>query len=178
MAAQEGGWTTITRELVPLLYENPAAVLLGFRDPTLTLFPVVEKLFPRRYTVQQPYCEFVAAPTPPAPAVTVVPAAPPQTPPAPEETVDTTTHRETVERYPGTLAELAEQLGDLRYDALAEFFRLLAVKLDRDAGRDDARGRVRLAAALRAARDRLADAATQVGEAWRISEPHMRDASG
>jgi hypothetical protein len=60
MTCQEGGWTSISREMVPLLYENPSAVLLGFRDPTLALLPVVEKLFPRRYTIESPVRECVA----------------------------------------------------------------------------------------------------------------------
>ncbi len=64
MATAEGGWTNISREIVPLLFERPDAVLLGFRDPTLPLLPVVEKLFPRRYTVA---AAFGAAP-PGAPA--------------------------------------------------------------------------------------------------------------
>ena len=57
MATSDGGWTNISREVVPLLYEESGIVLLGFRDPTLPLLPVVEKLFPRRYTVEQPFRE-------------------------------------------------------------------------------------------------------------------------
>ena len=59
MANSDGGWTNISRELVPLLYEAPGAVLLGFRDPTLPALPVVEKLFPKRYTLTPPYGESV-----------------------------------------------------------------------------------------------------------------------
>lgn len=55
MATTDGGWTTISRELVPLLYEAPQVVLLGFRDPSLPLLKVVDKLFPRRYEVAEPY---------------------------------------------------------------------------------------------------------------------------
>jgi hypothetical protein len=62
MATGEGGWTSISRELVPLLYEDSAAVLLGFRDPSLPLLPVVEKLFARRYTIEHPFREAVAVP--------------------------------------------------------------------------------------------------------------------
>jgi hypothetical protein len=82
-------------------------------------------------------------------------------------------HREDVERYPGTLADLAEEVGDLRYDALAEFLRLLSAKLERDAGRDQGRGRGRLAAELRDAAGPLGQAAAAVGRAWRICEPYM-----
>ena len=38
-------------------------------------------------------------------------------------------HRERVEGYTGTLAELAEDLGNLRYDSLGQFLELLAAKL-------------------------------------------------
>lgn len=55
MAAADGGWTNISREVVPLLYEEPSAVLLGFRDPTLPLLPVAEKLFPKRFAVDTPF---------------------------------------------------------------------------------------------------------------------------
>lgn len=63
MAPSEGGWTNISRELVPLLYEAPEAVLLGFRDPTISLLPVVDKLFPRRYAFEESFaeCELVTA---------------------------------------------------------------------------------------------------------------------
>jgi hypothetical protein len=55
MANCEAGWTTISQELVPLVYECPEVVLLGLRDPTLPLLPVVEKLFARRYTLAEPF---------------------------------------------------------------------------------------------------------------------------
>jgi hypothetical protein len=52
-------------------------------------------------------------------------------------------HREIIEHYPGTLAELAGELGDLRYDALAQFLQALARKLEADAAADIGRGRFR-----------------------------------
>jgi cell division protease FtsH len=55
MATSDGGWTNISREVVPLLYEEPGVLLHGFRDPTLPLLPVVEKLFLGRYTVRRPF---------------------------------------------------------------------------------------------------------------------------
>ena len=82
-------------------------------------------------------------------------------------------HQANVKRYPGTLADLAEEVGDLRYDALAEFLRLLHAKLDRDASQDEGRGRFRLAGSLRAAARPLGEAATAIQRAWRICEPHM-----
>ena len=58
-------------------------------------------------------------------------------------------HADHVERYPGTLAELANELGNLRYDALATFLAALAEKLEGDSLQDAARGRKKLAAELR-----------------------------
>jgi cell division protease FtsH len=55
MASAEGGWTSIAREVAPLLYEDPEAVVLGFRDPTLSLLPIVEKVFLKRHTLEQPF---------------------------------------------------------------------------------------------------------------------------
>lgn len=56
MTAAAGGWTNISREVVPLLYEVPEVVVLGFRDPTLPLLPVVSKLFLKHFDVERPFC--------------------------------------------------------------------------------------------------------------------------
>ena len=82
-------------------------------------------------------------------------------------------HRETIEHYPGTLAELADDLGNLRYDALAQFLQLLAKKLERDAKADEKRGRPQLAGSLHDAAMHTNDAANSIEAAWQISEPFM-----
>jgi hypothetical protein len=83
------------------------------------------------------------------------------------------THADHVARYPGTLAELAVELGDLRYDALATFLAALAAKLEGDSAQDAARGRSRLAAALSAASVEVSEAADAVAKAWAICAPRM-----
>jgi hypothetical protein len=85
-------------------------------------------------------------------------------------------HRDDIERYPGTLAELAGELGDLRYDALARFLAALAAKLAADAAADASRGRPRLSAALRAGAAAVSAAAAEVEQAWAVAAPHMRPA--
>jgi hypothetical protein len=75
------------------------------------------------------------------------------------------THADHVERYPGTLAELAIELGDLRYDALAAFLAALAAKLEGDSARDAARGRRQLAAAHSAASIEASKAADAIAKA-------------
>ena len=82
-------------------------------------------------------------------------------------------HRTDVERYAGTLAELAGDVGDLRYDALVYFLESLAAKLVADAGADKARGRPRLADALRNGAEGVVVASSAIREAWRISGPRM-----
>ncbi len=55
MTATEGGWTSVSREVIPLLYENAASLWLGFQDSTLHLPALVEKVFTRRYVIDTPY---------------------------------------------------------------------------------------------------------------------------
>ncbi|MCB1547415.1 MAG: hypothetical protein KDJ41_06200 [Hyphomicrobiaceae bacterium] len=76
---------------------------------------------------------------------------------------------------PESLAELAVELGDLRYDALEDFLAALAEKIRADAAKDAARGRRKLAASLESAARRIEASAADIGEAWRISKPHMDD---
>ena len=82
-------------------------------------------------------------------------------------------HREHIDRYPGTLADLASELGDLRYDSLAVFLRELAAKLERDSAADAGRGRPKLAASLQEAAEGVKTAAAAIDRAWAISAPHM-----
>jgi len=79
MTTVEGGWTTISREVVPLLYENPLTVWLGFQDPSLPLPDVVTKVFTRRYVIAEKYrelkpaSEFAPIPVAPLPSVVIPP---------------------------------------------------------------------------------------------------------
>jgi hypothetical protein len=86
-------------------------------------------------------------------------------------------HGEKVPGYPGTLTELAGELGDLRYDALALFLRALARKLEADAAADADRGRSQLAAALKDGAAGVSTAAIEIERAWAISAPHMGHSS-
>jgi cell division protease FtsH len=51
LTTSEGGLTSEAREVVALLYENPEVVWLGFKDPSFTLPPVIENLFPYRISL-------------------------------------------------------------------------------------------------------------------------------
>lgn len=87
MTSVEGGWNNISREVVPLLYENPASIWLGFQDPTLSLLPLVEKVFTRRYVIEQPYRTLETVPPAQGPPLPLVPIHPPP-PTAPDEGED------------------------------------------------------------------------------------------
>jgi cell division protease FtsH len=48
LTTSQGGLTAEAREVIPLLYENPELVWLGFKDPSFPLPQVIENLFPHR----------------------------------------------------------------------------------------------------------------------------------
>jgi cell division protease FtsH len=51
LTTSQGGLTTEAREVIPLLYENPELVWLGFKDPSFPLPKVIENLFPHRLSL-------------------------------------------------------------------------------------------------------------------------------
>jgi len=51
LTTNTGGLTGESREVIPLLYENPDLVWLGFKDPSFPLPKVIENLFPHRLSI-------------------------------------------------------------------------------------------------------------------------------
>lgn len=51
LTTSQGGLTGEAREVIPLLYENPELVWLGFKDPSFPLPKVIEHLFPHRLSI-------------------------------------------------------------------------------------------------------------------------------
>jgi cell division protease FtsH len=51
LTTSQGGLTAEAREVIPLLYENPELVWLGFKDPSFPLPRVIENLFPHRTSI-------------------------------------------------------------------------------------------------------------------------------
>ena len=49
LTTNQGGLTGEAREVIPLLYENPDLVWLGFKDPSFPLPKVIENLFLERH---------------------------------------------------------------------------------------------------------------------------------
>jgi cell division protease FtsH len=51
LTTSQGGLTSEAREVIPLLYENPELVWLGFKDPSFSVPAVIENLFPHRVSL-------------------------------------------------------------------------------------------------------------------------------
>jgi cell division protease FtsH len=51
LTTSQGGLTGEAREVIPLLYENPELVWLGFKDPSFALPKVIENLFTHRVSI-------------------------------------------------------------------------------------------------------------------------------
>jgi len=82
-------------------------------------------------------------------------------------------HKEVVEKYEGTLQELAEDIGDLHYRELAKFLSHLNMKIYSDGCKDFGRGREKLSSELTKASTDLSNAGNHIYKAWKISEPFM-----
>jgi cell division protease FtsH len=54
LTTSQGGLTAEAREVIPLLYENPELVWLGFKDPSFPLPRVIENLFLHRLSLLGP----------------------------------------------------------------------------------------------------------------------------
>src|SRR5947199_10457977 len=51
LTTSQGGLTAEAREVIPLLYENPDLVWVGFKDPSFPLPTVIENLFLHRISL-------------------------------------------------------------------------------------------------------------------------------
>jgi cell division protease FtsH len=51
LTTSTGGLTAEAKEVIPLLYENPELVWLGFKDPSFPIPRVIENLFPHRVSL-------------------------------------------------------------------------------------------------------------------------------
>lgn len=82
-------------------------------------------------------------------------------------------HKTEVEKYSGSLEELAIDIGNLRYDALEQFFMYLHEKISSDAFKDNARGREQLANLLWGISDALLDVESDARRAWEICKEYV-----
>lgn len=82
-------------------------------------------------------------------------------------------HKDTVD-YPGGMTQLAEDIGNLKYDSLQLFLILLSQKIENDGNKDLERGRLKLSENLIEASRALAASSANIGKAWKICEPYMK----
>lgn len=82
-------------------------------------------------------------------------------------------HTINVKEFNGNNKELAENVGDLYYDSLADFLALLAEKIKSDGDADFGRGRKRLAQELYSCSEHLKLASNHISEAWDICSPFV-----
>lgn len=83
-------------------------------------------------------------------------------------------HSDTIPYY-DDLEPLAEALGDLYYDTLADFLHFLGDKLMQDANADMRRDRSALSGHLMACSLYLENASHEIQQAWKICKPHVQD---
>lgn len=84
-------------------------------------------------------------------------------------------HPLSVEGYDGSLRELAQAIGKMRYDRVAEFLGEFAEEFERQHEGDKAKGRARLAVLLKTVSEELELTQKQVEKIWHLCEPYMRD---
>jgi hypothetical protein len=82
-------------------------------------------------------------------------------------------HKSKVEKYSGSMEELAEEIGNLKYDALSDFLELLANKIQEDGRKYEARNRTKLSRNLYENANKIKESKGFIDEAWRISKPFM-----
>lgn len=73
-----------------------------------------------------------------------------------------------------SFAELANDVGNLRYDCLAEFLVKLSEKLADDSASDSGRGRPILAEKLQMMSENINHAAVICNEVWSVCKPYMK----
>ena len=84
-------------------------------------------------------------------------------------------HRIWIEGCEPNPEQLAEKMGDLYYDALADYLRLLADKIDADGLKDSQRGRIKLGRNLANAAAHLQQAAMEIDNAWEVCQPFVEE---
>jgi hypothetical protein len=84
-------------------------------------------------------------------------------------------HKKTVEKYDGSLKDLAEDIGDLHYEELGKLFHHLSQKLMRDGMKDRQAGRTKLGKELMSPAANLEYASQGIERVWKICQPYMKN---
>jgi hypothetical protein len=88
---------------------------------------------------------------------------------------DCSKHKKIVEKYDGSLQELAEDIGNLHYEELGKLFHQISQKIMLDGAKDRQRGRVKLAEELKSPAANLEYASQGMERAWQICKPYMKE---
>lgn len=83
-------------------------------------------------------------------------------------------HKSAIEKYAGSMEELVEEIGNLKYDALANFLELLANKIQEDGKKDEERNRIKLSNHLFKSAEKLKESKASIDKAWVICEPFTK----
>jgi len=83
-------------------------------------------------------------------------------------------HPHTLPYHDGDLKELAQEIGNLQYDKLAEFLYHLESDLEKQSENDARKGRVQLSNTLREVHLNIQLAIKPLEKAWRICKPYMK----
>lgn len=75
-------------------------------------------------------------------------------------------HKDNIDKYNGSMDDLIEDIGNLKYDALSDFLMKLSEKIEKDGNADFKRKRFKLAKELK-------QASVHINNAWIISKPFM-----
>ena len=83
-------------------------------------------------------------------------------------------HPRIINGYEDSLERLAQAVGSMAYDQVSSFIEKLADDLKRQADADKSRGRIKLAAELYAAAEKMYEARDKMDLAWKFCEPYMK----
>ncbi len=84
-------------------------------------------------------------------------------------------HTDSITHFGNDFKALAEEIGDLRYDAMYDFFVELSLKIARDAKKDRSGGREELASKLTWLSIKISECTPEVTAVWNICKPYMKD---
>ena len=84
-------------------------------------------------------------------------------------------HLKNVEKYDGSLKELAKDISNMTYDSLALFLSELSYKIEYDSKKDKERKRNKLSHQLESASKSIRESSEFISSAWNICKPFMKD---
>lgn len=84
-------------------------------------------------------------------------------------------HTTTIKGWNGSLEELANEICNMRYDAVSDFVGYMRNEFERQAASDRSKGRKKLSSKLFGAVIKLNETMILFYDAWDICKPHMEE---